>query len=58
MQQRKVITALFCDLVGSTELSGALEPETLRSVVLRYFDAMRGGIESHGGRWRSSSGTP
>ncbi|MFJ6837189.1 adenylate/guanylate cyclase domain-containing protein [Streptomyces sp. NPDC091209] len=49
MQQRKVITALFCDLVGSTELSGALEPETLRSVVLRYFDAMRGGIESHGG---------
>ncbi|MEU5333171.1 adenylate/guanylate cyclase domain-containing protein [Streptomyces asoensis] len=49
MQQRKVITALFCDLVGSTELSGTLEPETLRSVVLRYFDAMRGGIESHGG---------
>ncbi|MEU5275290.1 adenylate/guanylate cyclase domain-containing protein [Streptomyces asoensis] len=49
MQQRKVITALFCDLVGSTELSGALEPETLRSVVLRYFDAMRRGIESHGG---------
>ncbi|MFE5142352.1 adenylate/guanylate cyclase domain-containing protein [Streptomyces fagopyri] len=49
MQQRKVITALFCDLVGSTELSGALEPETLRSVVLRYFEAMRSGIESHGG---------
>ncbi|OIJ64333.1 adenylate/guanylate cyclase domain-containing protein [Streptomyces mangrovisoli] len=49
MQQRKVITALFCDLVGSTELSGALEAETLRSVVLRYFEAMRAAIESHGG---------
>ncbi|MFJ9350019.1 adenylate/guanylate cyclase domain-containing protein [Streptomyces sp. NPDC101237] len=49
MQQRKVITALFCDLVGSTELSGTLEPETLRSVMLRYFEAMRSGIESHGG---------
>ncbi|MEU5594964.1 adenylate/guanylate cyclase domain-containing protein [Streptomyces sp. NPDC020298] len=48
-QQRKVITALFCDLVGSTELSGSLDPETLRSVVLRYFDTMRTGIESHGG---------
>ncbi|MET8945805.1 adenylate/guanylate cyclase domain-containing protein [Streptomyces sp. NPDC004542] len=48
-QQRKVITAVFCDLVGSTELSGALDPETLRSVVLRYFDTMRAGIESHGG---------
>ncbi|MEV5954474.1 adenylate/guanylate cyclase domain-containing protein [Streptomyces sp. NPDC051987] len=49
MQQRKVITALFCDLVGSTELSGTLEPETLRSVMLRYFEAMQSGIESHGG---------
>ncbi|GAA1664133.1 AAA family ATPase [Fodinicola feengrottensis] len=40
---------MFCDLVGSTELSGILEPETLRSVVLRYFDVMRDQIEAHGG---------
>ncbi len=44
-----MVTALFCDLVGSTELSGVLEPETLRAVVLRYFDAMRAGIEARGG---------
>ncbi|MFI6349182.1 ATP-binding protein [Streptomyces sp. NPDC050560] len=47
--QRKIITALFCDLVGSTELSGVLEPETLRTVVLRYFDTMRATIETYGG---------
>lgn len=49
VEQRKLVTALFCDLVGSTELSGVLEPETLRAVVLRYFDTMRGRIEAHGG---------
>ncbi|RMI27663.1 adenylate/guanylate cyclase domain-containing protein, partial [Streptomyces triticirhizae] len=48
-EQRKMITALFCDLVGSTELSGVLEPETLRAVVLRYFEAMRAGVEARGG---------
>lgn len=48
-ERRKLVTVLFCDLVGSTELSGVLEPETLRSVVLRYFEAMREVIEAHGG---------
>ncbi|SEG54247.1 Predicted ATPase [Actinacidiphila yanglinensis] len=48
-EQRKVVTALFCDLVGSTELSGVLEPEALRMVVLRYFDAMREQVEACGG---------
>ncbi|MFJ9631686.1 adenylate/guanylate cyclase domain-containing protein [Streptomyces sp. NPDC101175] len=46
---RKVVTVLFCDLVGSTALSGGLDPETLRSVTLRYFDLMRRQIEFHGG---------
>ncbi|MFD8481809.1 adenylate/guanylate cyclase domain-containing protein [Kitasatospora sp. NPDC059673] len=46
---RKIVTVLFCDLVGSTALSGSLDPEALRGVTLRYFDAMRGAIEEHGG---------
>ncbi|WP_051731888.1 adenylate/guanylate cyclase domain-containing protein [Kitasatospora phosalacinea] len=46
---RKVVTVLFCDLVGSTALSGALDPEVLRTVTLRYFDLMRQQIEAHGG---------
>ena len=48
-ESRKVVTVLFCDLVGSTALSGGLDPETLRSVILRYFDLMRRQIEFHGG---------
>ncbi|OKJ02938.1 adenylate/guanylate cyclase domain-containing protein [Kitasatospora sp. CB01950] len=46
---RKIVTVLFCDLVGSTALSGTLDPEALRGVTLRYFDAMRAAIEEHGG---------
>lgn len=46
---RKVVTLLFCDLVGSTALSGALDAETLRSVTLRWFDLMRLNIEEQGG---------
>ncbi|WP_415830109.1 ATP-binding protein, partial [Kibdelosporangium persicum] len=49
MEQRKLVTVLFCDLVGSTELAGVLEPETLRSVVMSYFDTARRQIEAHGG---------
>ena len=44
-----MVTVLFCDLVGSTALSGVLDPETLRSVTLRYFDLMERQIRSHGG---------
>lgn len=47
--ERKVVTVIFCDLVGSTALSGALDPETVRSITLRYFRAMREKIEAHGG---------
>jgi class 3 adenylate cyclase/tetratricopeptide (TPR) repeat protein len=48
-ERRKIVTALFCDLVGSTELSGVLEAETLRAVVMEYFDTMRTQIDAHGG---------
>ncbi|MCX4993671.1 adenylate/guanylate cyclase domain-containing protein [Streptomyces sp. NBC_00568] len=48
-EERKVVSVVFCDLVGSTAISGRLDPETLRSVTLRYFDLMRRQIESHGG---------
>jgi class 3 adenylate cyclase/tetratricopeptide (TPR) repeat protein len=48
-ETRKLVTVVFCDLVGSTALSGRLDPETLRAVTLRYFDVMRQRIEAHGG---------
>ncbi|WP_329454389.1 adenylate/guanylate cyclase domain-containing protein [Streptomyces sp. NBC_01497] len=49
VEERKVVTVVFCDLVGSTALSGVLDPETLRTVVLRYFDLMRECLEEFGG---------
>lgn len=48
-EERRVVTLVFCDLVGSTALSGRLDPETLRAVILRYFALMRARIEEHGG---------
>jgi class 3 adenylate cyclase/predicted ATPase len=34
--ERRQLTVLFCDLVGSTQLSGKLDPEDLRVVVRAY----------------------
>lgn len=34
--ERRQITVMFCDLVGSTRLAAALDPEDLREVVHRY----------------------
>jgi class 3 adenylate cyclase/predicted ATPase len=37
--ERRQLTVLFCDLVGSTQLSGSLDPEDLRAVVRAYQEA-------------------
>lgn len=47
---RKTVTALFCDLVGSTSLGETYDPEVLRPVLDRYFIEMRSTVERHGGR--------
>jgi class 3 adenylate cyclase len=47
---RKTVTALFCDVVGSTPLGERLDPEELRSVMGLYFAEMRVAAEGHGGR--------
>ena len=46
---RRVVTILFSDIVGSTELGEQLDPETLRDVLGSYFAAMRTVVERHGG---------
>jgi class 3 adenylate cyclase/tetratricopeptide (TPR) repeat protein len=46
---RKVVTVVFCDVTGSTAMGERLDPESLRDVQSRYFDAMRAAIERHGG---------
>ena len=46
---RKTVTILFCDVVGSTSLGEATDPETTRRVMARYAQAMTEIIEQHGG---------
>ncbi len=48
-QTRKIVTALFCDVTGSTALGDELDPEVLRGVMNRYFAMIRETIERHGG---------
>ena len=49
MLQRKVVTVLFCDVVGSTALGEATDPEALRTLLARYFERMKEIVERHGG---------
>jgi class 3 adenylate cyclase/tetratricopeptide (TPR) repeat protein len=46
---RKVVTVLFCDVVGSTALGESVDPEALQGLLGRYFERMKGIVESHGG---------
>ena len=45
----RTVTIVTSDLKGSTSLGERLDPESLREVLARYFDEMRGVFESHGG---------
>ena len=49
-ESRKVVTALFCDLVGSTSLGERHDPEVLRPLLERYFAEAQEAVERHGGR--------
>ena len=46
---RKVVTVLFCDVVGSTTLGESVDPEALQGLLARYFERMKAIVESHGG---------
>jgi len=46
---RRLVTVVFCDLVGSTALSVDADPESVRPVVTRYFESLREVVERHGG---------
>lgn len=42
--ERRQLTILFCDLVGSTALAGALDPEDMRDIMRAYQDCCAGMI--------------
>jgi class 3 adenylate cyclase/tetratricopeptide (TPR) repeat protein len=47
-EERKTVTVFFSDLKGSTNLGEALDPESLREVMTRYFDSMTLVLRRHG----------
>lgn len=47
--ERRQVTVLFCDMVGSTALSGTVDPELLGALIRRYQDAVAGAIGRFGG---------
>jgi class 3 adenylate cyclase/tetratricopeptide (TPR) repeat protein len=48
-EERKLVTSLFCDLVGFTALSEAADPEDVDAFLRCYHAAARKVIEVHGG---------
>jgi class 3 adenylate cyclase len=48
-EARKVVTVVFADITGSTGLGERLDPESLRAIMGRWFEAMREVLEQHGG---------
>lgn len=47
--ERRHLTVLFCDLVGSTEMASHLDPEEWREIVGEYHQAATQAIEGFGG---------
>ena len=48
--ERRHVTVLFCDLVGSTTISAALDAEDWRDLVGAYLDAATAAVTEMGGR--------
>ena len=48
--ERRHLSVLFCDLVGSTEIASHLDPEQWREIVREYHRAAAQAIERFGGR--------
>jgi DNA-binding SARP family transcriptional activator/class 3 adenylate cyclase len=55
-EARKVVTVLFCDVIGSTALGEELDPEVFRGVMNSIFADIRATIERHGGTVEKSIG--
>jgi len=48
-EERKVVTIVFTDLVGSTARAEGLDPEDVRATLSSYYAQLRAELERHGG---------
>jgi class 3 adenylate cyclase len=47
--ERRQLTVMFCDLVGSTALATMLDPEDLREIIAEYRDGVAAIVRKYGG---------
>jgi class 3 adenylate cyclase len=47
--ERRQLTVMFCDLVGSTALSARLDPEDMRTIIGSYHKAVAIAVQDHDG---------
>jgi len=50
LEERKIVTVVFADLVGSTRLSAQIDAERYREVITAFYQAVTEGLESLRGR--------
>ena len=48
-RERRVVTSLFCDLVGFTAMAESADPEDVDAMLVAYFEVARARIDGHGG---------
>jgi class 3 adenylate cyclase/tetratricopeptide (TPR) repeat protein len=48
-EERKVVTVLFCDLVGFTQRAEQMDPEDVSALLSPYHERVRSQLERHGG---------
>src|SRR5438552_13836777 len=48
-EERRLVTVVFADVVGSTSLGESLDPEDLRRLLARFYEIARSVIEAHAG---------
>ncbi|MGH2395713.1 MAG: ATP-binding protein [bacterium] len=48
-EERRVVTALFADVTGSTALGETLDPEDVRALLRRFYAIAKEVIDAHGG---------
>jgi class 3 adenylate cyclase/tetratricopeptide (TPR) repeat protein len=48
-QERKVVSVLFCDLVGFTQRAEEMDPEDVAALLEPYHARLKGELERHGG---------
>jgi class 3 adenylate cyclase/tetratricopeptide (TPR) repeat protein len=48
-RERKVVTVVFCDLVGFTAQAESMDPEDVEAILRPYHERVRAELERHGG---------